>query len=331
MSDNWLITGGCGFIGTRLIEQLLRDGHRVRVLDDLSVGTRDDLSAACAFQEAGVGAPNWDERVGLLVGDILDADLASVACAGADVIVHLAAQSGVAPSVQDPRHDMLSNVVGTFNYLEAARKAGVPRFVYASSGAAVGDVEPPLHERILPRPISPYGTSKLCTEMYAYCYFATFGINTVGLRFGNVYGPGSRHKGSLVAKFIRRALRGEVLEIYGDGSQTRDFIFVDDLLESVRSAASSEGVGGEVFQIATSRETTVEEITEQLLVVLASRGIEGVDVRHVGQRLGDVQRNYSDTSKARELLKWSAGTQLNAGLEETLDWFLEEAAVGGTV
>lgn len=324
-----MITGGCGFIGTRLLEELLSDGHHVRVLDNLSIGTREDLGAACGYQEAETGIPEWGGLVGLVVGDIRDEVLAVQVCEGADVIVHLAAQSGVAPSVEDPRHDMTSNVVGTFNYLEAARQNDVPRFVYASSGAAVGEVEPPLHEKKLPRPISPYGASKLCTEAYACCYAATFGIQTVGLRFGNVYGPGSRHKGSVVAKFIRRAMAGDILEIYGDGSQTRDFIFVDDLLAAIRSSAERDGVGGEVFQIAASVETTVEEITEILLEVMAERGIAVPQVLHVGERLGDVQRNYSDTSKAGELLGWRAETPLRDGLKQTVDWFVSEYGLGG--
>lgn len=321
MARNWLITGGCGFIGTRLIQDLLQDGDRVRVLDNLSVGTRDDLSSVAEFTETHADESSWTHPLGLVIGDIQDESTVASAAGGADVVVHLAAQSGVGPSVEDPRHDMMSNVVGTFNLLEACRSSGTKRFVYASSGAAVGEVQPPLREDLLPRPISPYGTSKLCTEMYAYCYARTFGVDTVGLRFGNVYGPGSTHKGSVVAKFIRRALGGEVLEVYGDGTQTRDFIFIDDLIDSIRRSASAP-VGGEVFQIATSRETTVDEITEELVRVLESRGVGPIEVQHVGERLGDVQRNYSDTTKALELLGWQASTDLTTGLEATVDWFL---------
>ncbi|MDQ4106138.1 MAG: NAD-dependent epimerase/dehydratase family protein [Actinomycetota bacterium] len=324
----WLLTGGCGFIGAALVRDLVREGgHAVRVVDDLSVGSREDLGAVCEFVEVSPadvrradfapGAP-----VELVVGDILDEHLASRVTEGADVIVHLAANTGVAPSVEDPRADCLANVIGTLNYLEAARHAGVRRFVFASSGAAVGEVEPPLHEELAPHPASPYGASKLAGEGYCSSYFRTFGVETVALRFGNVYGPGSTHKSSAVAKFTKRAMRGEVLEIYGDGTQTRDFIYIDDLIRAVKLAVTVEGVGGEVFQVATSAETTVGELVERLLPILEGAGVSDVEVRHAAPRLGDVRRNYSDTSKVRRMLGWRAEVPLEEGLWHTVAWFM---------
>jgi UDP-glucose 4-epimerase len=322
---NWLITGGCGFLGTAFVRSLVKEGgHAIRVVDDLSVGEREDLGAVCRYVESpsDLGTfPASGEPVELVVGDILDERLALQAAEGAEVIVHLAANTGVAPSVEDPRRDCMSNVLGAFNYLEAARHSGVKRFVFASSGAAVGEVEPPLHEELAPHPVSPYGASKLAGEGYCSAYFRTFGIETVALRFGNVYGPLSGHKNSAVAKFIKRAMRGEVLEIYGDGTQTRDFIYIDDLIRAVRLCATVDGAGGEVFQIATNAETSVQELVDKLLRALAAAGVVDVEVRRAAPRLGDVMRNYSDTSKAAGMLGWRPEVDLDEGLRRTVEWF----------
>jgi UDP-glucose 4-epimerase len=324
---NWLVTGGCGFIGTALIRSLMDEGdHRVRVVDNLAVGTREDLAAAGDFVEASTEdlGPMDSEDVELVVGDIRDEELALRAAQGADVIVHFAANTGVMPSVEDPRADCMSNVVGTLNYLEAARHAGVGRFVFASSGGTViGEAEPPIHEEMVPHPVAPYGASKLAGEGYCSAYFQTFGIETVALRFGNVYGPLSGHKNSVVARFIKRATGGEVLEIYGDGTQTRDFIYVDDLIRAVKLSATVDGAGGEVFQIATSAETTVQELTDRLLPALAAAGIKDVEVRKTAARKGEVRRNYADTSKAERMLGWKAEVGLDEGLRRTVDWFVE--------
>ena len=324
---NWLITGGCGFIGTALIRSLTEEGgHAVRVVDNLSVGKREDLAAAGEFVEVSsdeLGPIDPGGKVELVAGDIMDDDLALCAAQGADAIVHLAANTGVMPSVEDPRGDCMSNVVGTLNYLEAARHDEVNRFVFASSGGTViGEAEPPIHEEMVPHPVAPYGASKLAGEGYCSAYFKTFGVETVALRFGNVYGPLSGHKNSVVARFIKRAGEGEVLEIYGDGTQTRDFIFVDDLIRAVRLSATVEDVGGEVFQIATSAETTVQELTEKLLPALAAAGLQDIEVRNTAARRGEVRRNYADTSKASRMLGWKAEVGLDEGLRRTVDWFV---------
>jgi len=321
---NWLITGGCGFLGTALIKRLLEDGeHSVRVLDNLSTGTRDDIAMVTTYHELAPEAlADSSTGVELIVGDILDEQLALKVSRGCDIIVHFAANTGVGPSVENPRADMLANVVGTFNYLEAARINGINRFIFASSGAPAGEVEPPIHEELPPHPVSPYGASKLAGEGYCSAYKRTFGVDTVMLRFGNVYGPGSIHKSSVVAKFIRRALAGEALEIYGDGTQTRDFIYIDDLIDAVILAAKVPGIGGEAFQIASSRETTVGEMADHLMNKLKEVGIENVQLINAESRLGDVKRNFSDTSKARNRLGWQPRIRLDEGLSKTIAYFL---------
>ncbi|MCL4457696.1 MAG: GDP-mannose 4,6-dehydratase [Nitrospirae bacterium] len=321
---NWLITGGAGFIGVNLIERILRIAPQanIRVLDNLSVGTEEDLRGVCKFRKV-----KSDEIKGgsvgveLMVGDIKDYGTAFAVSKGIDIVIHLAANTGVAPSVDDPRADMETNIIGTFNMLESAKQNGITKFIFASSGAPLGEVDPPIHEGKVPKPVSPYGASKLAGEGYCCAYFRTFGLKTVSLRFGNVYGPRSKHKSSVVAKFFKSALKGEPLEIYGDGNQTRDFIFIDDLVRAVLLAAASE-VGGEVFQIATYKETTVNEIAEKIKDIVERR--TGIIARIVyGQcRAGDVRRNYSDISKAEKMLGFKPLYDLEAGIEKTFDYFL---------
>lgn len=323
---NWLITGGCGFIGRNLIHSLKEDGHAIRVVDNLSVGSRESLQMVTSFSEKEKTKTADDYpaegTVELIVDDILNEKNALQHAEGADIIVHLAANTGVAPSVEDPRQDCVTNVIGTLNYLEAARQNDVSRFILASSGAPLGEVEPPIHEEKAPHPKSPYGASKLAGEGYCSAYHGSFDVETVALRFGNVYGPFSSHKSSVVAKFIRRAMEGKVLEIYGDGTQTRDFIYTEDLVSAIQKAATVPDIGGEIFQIATNKETTVLELTDSLLDVLKEKGIKDVTVEHGPKRLGDVQRNYSDTSKAANLLDWKSKTTLEEGLRRTVEFFI---------
>jgi UDP-glucose 4-epimerase len=220
------------------------------------------------------------------------------------------------------------NVIGTLNYLESARTNGVKRFVFASSGAPAGEVEPPIHEELPPHPASPYGASKLAGEGYCSAYKKSFDIDTVALRFGNVYGPGSMHKGSVVAKFIKSALEGSPMEIFGDGTQTRDFIFIDDLVLAIILASRVPGIGGEIFQIATNAETTVAELAQMLLQVMARQGIENASIFYGRPRPpGDVKRNFSDTSKAGRLLGWQAKNDLRKGLEQTVAYFLNACPI----
>lgn len=323
----WLITGGCGFIGKRLVATLVQRGTPTRIVDNLSVGSLEDLRRAVQTEIEISDSRDLSlakARVPQFVqGDILDAELMGRVSEGARVVVHLAANTGVGPSVENPRLDCTVNVIGTLNALEAARAAKATRFVFASSGAPIGEVEPPIHEELAPHPVSPYGASKLAGEGYCSAYARTFGIATVVLRFGNVYGPGSTHKSSVVAKFIRDAMTNGALTINGDGGQTRDFIYIDDLLDAIVCAASRENVGGETFQIATARETTVREIAHMMQTKLPQHGIPAPDLYYGAARLGDVRRNFSDTTKAKARLGWTAKTDLSEGIDRTIQWFVE--------
>lgn len=313
----YLVTGGCGFIGGALVRQLYNQGvGAIRVLDNLSVGARERLTE--------IATPDGD--IELVVGDVTDADVVRRAAADIDVIVHLAASTGIPPSLKDPRHDFKVNAEGTLNCLLAGVEQGVKRFVFASSGAAVGQCAPPIHEELPAHPISPYGASKLTGEAYCSAVYHSFELETVILRFANVYGPGSAHKSSVVAKFLRQALDGEPLEIYGDGAQTRDFVYIDDLVRAVQLAATVPGVGGEAFQIAAASETSIGELTDLLQAALADAGQPRPQVRYTQPRKGDVTRNYADTSKAKSMLGWTPEVPLAQGVRQTLDWFLEQNA-----
>jgi UDP-glucose 4-epimerase len=323
MPKNWLVTGGCGFIGVNLIDYLRR--HRpetnIRILDNLSVGSRDDLREVAPFQEVSdTELGSHPSGVELMVGDIQDYDACFKACQGVGVVIHLAANTGVGPSVEDPRKDMEANVLGLFNVLESSRQHKVNKFIFASSGAPVGEVNPPIHEEIAPKPVSPYGASKLAGEGYCSAYFRTFGLKTVALRFGNVYGPRSKHKSSVVAKFFKQALVGEPLEIFGDGTQTRDFIYIDDLVKAITLAVVSD-TGGEIFQIATYKESTVNEVAKMISDIVKKTTGKNVKIIHGATRKGDVKRNYSDISKAKNNLGYEPLYDLATGLQETYGYF----------
>lgn len=318
-----LITGGCGFIGTSLISSLLANNpeQKIRVLDSLVTGSEADLSEVCDFTRVDASElPFNSAQIQFVQGDIRDEAVTRQCAEGVHTIVHLAANTGVGPSVEDPRLDMECNVVGTFNMLEAARLNQVDKFVFASSGAPAGEVDPPIHEELPPHPVSPYGSSKLAGEGYCSSYFRTFGVKTICLRFGNVYGPRSKRKASVVAKFIKQALAGETCAIYGDGSQTRDFIYIQDLIRAILASIDAP-VGGETFQIATGRERTVGEVAKLIAAALEKRG-QHMRITHEAQRLGDVMRNYSDTRKAKRMLGWEAQTGIEQGIDQTIEWFM---------
>jgi UDP-glucose 4-epimerase len=297
-----LVTGGAGFVGVNLARLLGGEGLRTRCFDNFSTGFRRDAEAA-----------GYDE---IIEGDILDADALAAAAKGSDYVVHLAAQAGVPSSVADPIHDAELNVRGTLHALLAARDAGVSGFVFASSGAPLGEVTPPASERVVPRPKSPYGASKLAGEAYCSAFAGSYGLPTVALRFSNVYGPYSYHKGSVVAAFSRNAIAGEPLVVYGDGGQTRDFVYVGDICRGILGALRS-GVQGEVAHLGTGIETPVIDVAKQVLAAADS----AVAIEYRPERAGDVLRNCADISHARELFGYAPATDLDEGLAATVAWF----------
>ena len=322
----WLITGGCGFIGSNLIKNIFSNGARdIRVIDNLSIGSPDYLINSYGFR---LYDRNHDIKpisgLDIVSGDILDQDLALKSVIGADIIVHLAANCGVEASIANPIFDCDANVKGTLNYLEAAKENNISRFIFASSGAPAGNISPPIHEEIVPKPISPYGASKLSCEGYCSAYKHSFGIDTVVLRFSNVYGPMSIHKNSVVAKFTKEILEGKTLETYGDGKQTRDFIYVDDLVNAIMQSSKVDRVGGDVFQIATNKETSINDIIKMLALIFSEITSQDINVNEGQARVGDMKRNFSDISKAKEILKWEPRKNLDDGLRETVEYFLRE-------
>jgi UDP-glucose 4-epimerase len=323
MQGGILITGGCGFIGTSLVSDLLQVNPKIPiwVLDNFVSGTPEDLAEVAEYSEKALLEETGRKGgVVLVEGDVRDAGILTRITRGIDCVIHLAANTGVERSVEYPRLDMECNVIGTFNVLEAARENGVKKVVFASSGAPVGEVDLPIHEELPPHPVSPYGASKLAGEGYCSAYNRTFGIDTVCLRFGNVYGPRSKRKSSLVAKFIRQVLAGERCVIYGDGAQTRDFIYIDDLIRAV-TLCLQKNVGGEIVQIATGIEHTVDEVAGIIAKAFEKRGVK-MTIEYDVPRLGDIKRNFADTRKAARLLGWMVETELEEGIEKTIEYFL---------
>jgi len=242
--------------------------------------------------------------------------MVSEAVSGVKVIVHLAASTGVIDSIQAPGDDFEVNARGTLNLLEAAVEQGVEKFIFASSNAVLGRKEPPLNEHTVPQPLSPYGASKLAGEAYCSAFYASYGLSTVSLRFANVYGPGSGHKTSVVAKWIQQLLAREPLTVYGDGQQTRDFIHVEDICRAIILALEAP-LGGEVFQIGTGKETSVLELATLLQQILNCPA----EINFVPARRGEVRRSFCDISKAKVILGFEATRSLREGLEETCHWF----------
>jgi UDP-glucose 4-epimerase len=297
-----IVTGGAGFIGSALIRALAAEGYDVRVVDDLSSGATANL--------AGTGAE-------LRVGDVRDLDLLTDAARGCDVLFHLAAGAGVVESMNDPLTNFDQNARGTLTALEAARRAGVPRLVFSSSNAPLGENAYPASEDKPVAPLSPYGASKAAGEAYCSAFYGAYGMEAVVVRFSNAYGPRSAHKGNVIPLFIRRLRAGEDLVVFGDGSQTRDFVFCEDLAAGLIAAARTPGAGGQIFQLASGVETPLN----RLLELLAETSGITPRVRREPPRQGEIQRNYSLIDKARDVLGYSPQVDLEQGLRRTWDWF----------
>lgn len=298
-----LVTGGCGFIGSNLVAKLLERDYQVRVLDNLSVGKRDNIPS----------------DVYLVVGDIRDEKLVSETTTGIDAVVHLAAHTNVIESIEQPELDFDINVRGTFNLLHQSVENSVEKFVFASSNAAVGEQNPPITESAVPAPLSPYGASKLSSEALCSAFSGSYGLQTVALRFANAYGPRSNHKESVVAKFFREALENEELTIYGDGNQTRDFVYVDDICRAILLAIENNSTTG-VFQIGTGSETKIIDLAKKIKEIADSDS----EIVLAPPRKGEIIRNYSCIDKAKKILGFEPKISLDTGLAKTYDWFKKE-------
>lgn len=296
-----LITGGCGFIGSNLVTRLLEEDYQVRILDNLSVGKKENIPA----------------DVDLIVGDIRYNSSVSKAFTEVDVVIHLAAHTSVIESVEQPELDFDINVNGTLNVLQQASANNVAKFIFASSNAAVGEQKPPIAETAIPAPLSPYGASKLACEGLCSAFFGSYGLQTVSLRFTNVYGPRSSHKESVVAKFFRKAANDQHITIYGDGNQTRDFIYVDDICQAIMLAVENNSATG-VFQIGNGSETKIIDLAKKVREIACSKS----DIVFERPRKGEILRNYSCIEKARQILGFNPQMGLDKGLARTYDSFI---------
>ena len=302
-----VVTGGVGFVGANLVRALTRTVRDVVVVDDLSAGTSENLAGLdVAVHRNGIQNPTAMRRV----------------FKGADAVVHLAALSGVAPSVKRPDRDFEVNVRGTFNVLDAARRRGVGRVIVASSGAVLAGAPSPLHERRLPHPLSPYGASKLYGEALLQSFGAAYDLGGVAFRLSNVYGPYSLHKKSVVAEFLRRALRQRPLVIHGTGRQTRDFMHVDDVVSAIEAALRTDWSG--TVQLGTGVETSIVRLVSLV------REVAGIPlpIDRRPARGAEASRNVADISLARSALGWEPEVALRDGLAETYAW-LDEALEAG--
>jgi UDP-glucose 4-epimerase len=303
-----LVTGGAGFVGSALVRLLSERGDSIRVYDNLSTGSAEHLDGTDAE---------------LVERDVRDLDALERAVRGCAVVFHLAAGTGVMPSIEDPFADFDLNARGTLATLWAARRAGAERLVFSSSNAPLGAGAYPASEEKPAAPLSPYGASKAAGEAYCAAFYGAYGFEAVAVRFSNAYGPRSAHKGNVIPLFIRRLLEDEELVVYGDGTQTRDFVFVTDLARGLLQAAEVDGIGGEVFQLASGVETSVNALVS-LLGQIAGRTPE---VRRQPPRPGEILRNYSLIDKARGRLGYEPAVPLEEGLRRTYDWFSSVRAV----
>jgi UDP-glucose 4-epimerase len=308
MSDLCLVTGGAGFIGSHLVEALAAAGRPVRVLDDFSTGQHANLSHIRPYPE-------------VFTGDVADPAAVERAAAGAGIIFHLAALASVQRSVEDPSATHRACATGTLHVLDAARRAGVRRVIYAASASAyglpAGDVQT---EDEPARPLSPYAAAKLTGELYCHAFAATYGLETVALRFFNIFGPRQRADSpysGVIALFAQAMLAGRTPTIYGDGLQSRDFTCVTDVVQAMLKAVQVPGVSGRVYNVGTGRSVTVLDLVAVLNKLLGTSLVPG----HGPPRAGDVRHSRADISRARRELGYEPAVSFEEGLRQTLDWY----------
>jgi nucleoside-diphosphate-sugar epimerase len=305
-----LVTGGAGFIGSHLVRALAAQGARVRILDNFSSGSRTNLSGV-------------ERSVEVLEGDIRNAIACRNACRGVQYVFHLAAYISVPGSIQDPVTADAVNIGGTLNLLMAARDCRVRRFVFSSSAAVYGETGTmPVPETALPRPLSPYGVEKLYGEHMARLYYTLHGLETVCLRYFNVYGPGQNpasEYAAVIPRFLSMMLQGQTPTIFGDGEQTRDFLFVEDVAGANLRAAQAQGVAGEVFNVASGVSTSLNTLYDTLRRATGLRR----EALHGPERPGDIRHSCADTTRTRETLGFAPQFDLAAGLERTIAYYRE--------
>ena len=314
----YLVTGIAGFIGSSIARALLAQGDQVRGIDNLSTGKHENMAEIL-------------NRIDFLEADLLDMEAMRRACTGVDCVFHQAAIPSVPKSVKDPLGSNQTNVDGTVNILIAARDAKVRRVVYAASSSAYGDTPTlPKHEEMRPDPISPYAVAKLASEYYMVSFYRCYGLETVCLRYFNIFGPRqdptSPYSGVL-AKFITQMLRGEQPMIFGDGSQSRDFTYIDNAVHAnlLAAKAPAVAVAGGVFNVATGTRADLNE-TFQILKKLT--GYSG-DVKYGPEREGDVKHSLADISSAEKHLGYKPQVDFEEGLRRTVDWYRGESRAAG--
>jgi nucleoside-diphosphate-sugar epimerase len=308
----YLVTGGAGFIGSNTVEELVRRGHSVTVLDDLSAGKEENL--------AGIR-----DRITFIRGTITDRATVDNACRGAEYVLHLAARTSVPRSVKQPIETNQVNVDGTLNVLVGARDAGVRRVVFASSSSIYGDTPTlPKHEGMPPAPISPYGVTKLVGELYGSVFHRTYGLDFVALRYFNVFGPrqdpGSPYSGVL-SLFITAMRNGTEPTVYGDGEQSRDFTFVRNVVEANIQACETPGIGGRAFNLGTGGRYTLN----YTLKLLEGFSKHSAKAKYGPPREGDIRDSQADISRARQAFGYDPRIRFEEGLQKTWDWYCAQA------
>lgn len=309
-NEKILVTGGAGFIGSHIVDRLLADDVEVSVLDSLSSGKIENL-------EQHLGKKNLH----LIKGDVRNVETVKQAVNDVDAVFHEAALVSVTRSVETPLLTNEVNVEGTLNLLKASSDAAVKRFVYASSSSVYGETAAlPKKETLPTRPISPYAVSKLAAENYCKAFYKVYGLETVSLRYFNVYGPRQTYGpySGVIAIFINRLLNDEPPIIYGDGMQTRDFTNVQDVVQASLLSLNYKNAVGEEFNIATGKPTTVNRLAETLLNIIGKTHLEP---KHVDPRTGDIKHSYADISKAKKVLGYMPKITLKEGLNILVEWY----------
>jgi nucleoside-diphosphate-sugar epimerase len=304
-----LVTGGAGFIGSHIVDKLLSDGFEVTAIDNLSTGRLENLADHQGKKD-----------FHFIKGDIRSLDLVKSKLQDVDAVFHEAALVGATCSIENPVVTNEVNVTGTLNLLKACVDSNVKRFIYASSAAVYGKTETlPHHEDLTPQPISPYGVSKLSAENYVKVYYEVYGLQTVCLRYFNVYGPRQTHGpySGVITIFINRLLGNQPPIIYGDGKQTRDFINIQDVVNTNMLGLTRKSAVGEVFNIATGVTTTVNRVASILQKIIGKTRLKPL---YTDPRMGDIRHSYADISKARKVLGYNPKVSLENGLAKLVKW-----------